>query len=300
MGTGRRLVLTADDFGYDPDSAALVAGLLRHGRVSATTALAVAPDLAEAAPSLREATGGACGLHVALSSERGRERWAPLAGAGRTARPAAAGPVVEASTAAQNLADPDGLLPVDPADSEARAMDALVAEEITAQHQRLLSLGLTPVRMDFHSGCVYGLHGHSTLGAALRLCAQWGLGCRLPRSLDLFLGPDAPVAFRELHARAVAGADALEVPLPATMATNQQPTSQIDGYDALRASYLDLLPRLPEGTSEIFLHPGADTPWARERFGRDWDKRVWEARLVEDPVWLEALAAEGIELVATW
>ncbi|PHP53756.1 hypothetical protein [Actinomyces ruminis] len=74
----------------------------------------------------------------------------------------------------------------------------------------------------------------------------------------------------------------------------------IGTYEALRDFYIALLPLLPEGTSEIFTHPGADTPWARERFGAGWDKRVWEAQMLRDPVWRAALEQEGIEIVARW
>jgi hypothetical protein len=78
------------------------------------------------------------------------------------------------------------------------------------------------------------------------------------------------------------------------------PARSFPATRSLRAQYLWLLPRLPEGTSEIFLHPGAESTWARRHFGSSWDKRVWEARLLRDPVWLDALAAQQIRLVTTW
>jgi chitin disaccharide deacetylase len=34
--------------------------------------------------------------------------------------------------------------------------------------------------------------------------------------------------------------------------------------------------------------------------GRDGIVRVWEARLLRDPVWLAAIEREGIEPVADW
>src|SRR5699024_1056838 len=50
---------------------------------------------------------------------------------------------------------------------------------------------------------------------------------------------------------------------------------------------------LPQGTSELFLHPSS-APGERLR------ARRWEARLLRDPLWHEALAQEVDELVAGW
>ena len=285
--SARRVVLTADDYGYEPASSELVVRLLREGRLTATTVLAIAPGLERQVPALLapDVVSGRCGLHLAITSERGREPWRPLSEAGR-----------------RTLAgsDPDGALPVDLAQVEARTTDAVIAEEIEAQRRRVAALGLTPVRLDMHAGALYGLHGTSTLGAALTACARHGWGCRLPRSLRLYLGDDVPEAVRALHAQVVAAADGLGVPLPQTMATDPRPIAAIDGYEDLRRHYVALLAQLPEGTSEVFLHPGADTAWSREHEGQSWDKRLWEARLLEDPVWLDALEREDVKLVDTW
>ena len=108
----RRVAVTADDYGYDPASAEVVRGLLRDGCASATTVLAVSEHLGRVAPglaSLREQRELGIGLHLATSSDRGREPWAPLSPEGTA------------------LADPDGNLPVDPAVAEARATPKAIA-----------------------------------------------------------------------------------------------------------------------------------------------------------------------------
>ena len=79
--SARRVVITADDYGYDPASAEVVRGLLRDGHVSATTVLAVSEHLDRVAPGLAalhehgELNGHSefgIGLHLATSSDRGR------------------------------------------------------------------------------------------------------------------------------------------------------------------------------------------------------------------------------------
>ena len=272
----RRVVVTADDYGYDPASAEVVRGLLRDGCASATTVLAVSEHLGRVAPglaSLREQRELGIGLHLATSSDRGREPWAPLSPEGTA------------------LADPDGNLPADPAVAEARATPKAIAAEVVAQLARLGDFGLAADRIDSHSGTVYGLHGGAGPVPVLAVCAE--------RHAAL-LGGEVPVALARAHRRAVEAADAFGVALPQMILTDPRPAAGIGAYESLRDFYTGLLPALPEGTSEIFAHPGADTPWARRRFGAEWDKRVWEARLLRDPAWHEALEREGIEVVAHW
>lgn len=282
----RRVVVTADDYGYDPASAEVVRGLLRDGCASATTVLAVSEHLGRVAPglaSLREQRELGIGLHLATSSDRGREPWAPLSPEGTA------------------LADPDGNLPADPAVAEARATPKAIAAEVAAQLARLGDIGLAADRIDSHSGTVYGLHGGAGPVPVLAVCAERHLALRLPRALDAaLLGGEVPVALARAHRRAVEAADAFGVALPQMILTDPRPAAGIGAYESLRDFYTGLLPALPEGTSEIFAHPGADTPWARRRFGAEWDKRVWEARLLRDPAWHEALEREGIEVVAHW
>ena len=290
--SARRVVITADDYGYDPASAEVVRGLLRDGHVSATTVLAVSEHLDRVAPGLaalhehgelKGHSGFGIGLHLATSSDRGREPWAPLSPEGAA------------------LADPDGNLPADPAVAEARATPRVIAAEVAAQLARVEGLGLAADRIDSHSGTVYGLRGGAGLASVLAACAERRLALRLPRTLDAaLLGGEVPVALARAHRRAVETADASGVALPQMILTDPRPTDRIGAYESLRDFYTGLLPMLPEGTSEVLAHPGADTPWARRRFGVGWDKRVWEARLLRDPAWHEALEREGVEVVAHW
>ncbi|SDN00714.1 carbohydrate deacetylase [Actinomyces ruminicola] len=284
--TLRRVVLTADDYGYDPASAEVVLDLLRGGYVSATTVLAVSEHLDDLAPrlaALHSRHDFGVGLHLATNSDRGREPWTPLSAEGAV------------------LADPDGTLPVDPSVAEGRATPESVIAEVAAQMIHLKGEGLVIDRIDSHSGTVYGLHGGAGLTEVLTVCARHRLAFRFPRSLGgTLFGDQIPSGLIQAHRRAVEAADALGVALPQMILTDPRPTETIGTYESLRDYYIGLLSLLPEGTSEIFAHPGADTSWARERFGSGWDKRVWEARMLRDPAWRAALEREGIEVVPRW
>jgi hypothetical protein len=285
----RSLVINADDFGYDPASTELILDLIAEGRLTSTTVLTVADDLsADLTADLDRLAGqGKCAvsLHFATTSERNRDGWRPRSDAG------------------QRLADPDGTLPISSAVAERRADPRIIGDELEAQLERAVELGLRPTRLDSHCGTLYGLRNRSTPGpmeAAVDFCQRHHLGLRLPRSTRLLVGPYLPPPLRSIQGRALARADEAAVRLPVESTSNPFPRPLIPSYAALRAQYLWLLPRLPEGTSEIFLHPGAESTWARRHFGPSWDKRVWEARLLRDPVWLDALAAQQIRLVTTW
>jgi chitin disaccharide deacetylase len=272
----RRLVLTADDLGREPGTDAVIAELLSDGLVTATTLIPVSPHAREAARRMRR-LGVRPRLHATLTSEGGLRRWRPLG-----ERP--------------SLTDPDGTLTDDPLVLGARGETADVLAELDAQLRWMREHDLIPAGADSHAGTLYGLHGRSWLAEALRWCARHGLAFRLPRDPAPYAGGPLPAPLATAHAEAVALADRLGVALPATIATNRRDAADLGGYPALRDDYLARLAALPDGTSEIFLHPSREGAVT----GRDGIVRVWEARLLRDPVWLAAIEREGVELVADW
>ncbi|NUR87296.1 MAG: hypothetical protein HOY71_24695, partial [Nonomuraea sp.] len=70
----------------------------------------------------------------------------------------------------------------------------------------------------------------------------------------------------------------------------------LGSYERLREDYLRRLAGLPEGTSELFLHPSREDAV----IGPDGVVRTWETRLLRDPVWHEAIKREDVEIVTGW
>jgi len=270
----RRLVVTADDLGRDPATDATVLGLLAAGRVTATTLLVVTPHAAAAAEAATR-LGVTPRLHVALTSEGGLPPWSPLSGA-------------------PSLHDGGGQLPADPQVLDAHAVETDVLAELDAQLAWMHERGLHPWGVDSHAGTLYGLAGRSWLGPALWWCGSAGLAFRLPRDLRPYLGgPPAPELARR-HEAAVALADELGVPLPAAMLTNRRTAAELGDYEALRDHLVAALDDLPDGVSELFLHPAEGLPGEAGR------TRAWEARLLRDPAWWDAVSRAGVELVHDW
>ncbi|AQZ63722.1 hypothetical protein BKM31_21680 [[Actinomadura] parvosata subsp. kistnae] len=272
----RRLVITADDLGREPGTTEVIVALLAEGHISATTLICVSPEAERAAGQVRH-TGVVSRLHVTLTSEGGLPRWRPL-------------------TTGATLTDPDGTLTDDPFVLGARGTAADVIAEADAQLRWMRAHDLTPEAADSHAGTLYGLHGRSWLAETLGWCARHGLAFRLPRDPEPYFGGPLPPPLAAAHERAVAHADALGVPIPHTIATNRRTARDLGGYERLRDDYLRRLAALPEGTSELFLHPSR----ADAVTGPDGIVRTWETRLLRDPVWHKALDSEDIEVVAGW
>jgi predicted glycoside hydrolase/deacetylase ChbG (UPF0249 family) len=272
----RRLVITADDLGRDAGSTQVIAALLAEGHVTAATLIVVASESATAVAVARR-LGVVPHLHLTLTSERGLPPWRPLSGAA-------------------SLVDDSGAFSFDPVAAAERAGAADVVREMDAQLAWVRGQGVAPRAADSHAGVLYGLSGRSLLADALRWCARHGLAFRLPRDPRPWWGGTLPAPLAAAHEQAVALADALGVSLPATVVTNRRAAGELGGYAALRDTMLAGLSGLPEGTSELFLHPSR----ADAIPGPAGVVRAWEARLLRDPVWHRALAAEGIEVVSRW
>jgi hypothetical protein len=272
----RSLVLTADDAGTDPDADREIAALLAGSPLTAVGVITADPAA-------------------------GQESWP----GNDWENPGAARAVRLIAKSAPAVAP--GVHVVLPAPGPDGGYDDVV-DRITAQLDALARAAATaaapaPDRLDSHQGTLYGLLGRSYLAEAIGVCAARGLAFRLPRDLDLY-GDDDPVlampAVRARHAIAVAAADAVGVRLPQVIATHRGGDAEAGDYATLREHYLRLLERLPEGASEIFLHPAPDTARLRELSPAWWRKRTWELRLLGDPVFIREIERQGIDLVSRW
>jgi chitin disaccharide deacetylase len=276
----RRVVITADDLGREPGTTEMITTLLAEGYASATTLITVSPAAEDAAQRVAQ-IGVLPHLHVTLTSDRGQPRWRAMSGV-------------------SSITDPDGTLTDDPFALAGRGGADHVIREADAQLEWMRRRDLSPVAADSHSGTLYGLHGGSwaeqMLGVALRWCARHGLAFRLPRDPVPYFGTALPIHLARLHEHAVALADELGVAIPQTIATNRRSASELGSYERLREYYLKCLSALPEGTSELFLHPSHEDATT----GPDGIVRVWEALLLRDRKWHDALETEGVGVVAEW
>ncbi|MEU4364868.1 ChbG/HpnK family deacetylase [Promicromonospora sp. NPDC023987] len=289
----RSLVLTADDAGTDPDADREIAALLAGSPLTAVSVITAHPDHWQQHEP-RAVPGGARAVP-------GGARAVP----GGPANPGATRAVELCARSAPDVAP--GVHVVLPTPAPEGGFDDVV-DRVTAQVDALVwataaAGSPAPNRLDSHQGTLYGLLGRSYLAEAIGVCAERGLAFRLPRGLELY-GDDDPelatAAVRTRHATGVAAADAVGVRLPRVIATHRGGDAEARDYGSLRGYYVRLLARMPEGASELFLHPAPDTARLRAESAGWWRKRTWELRLLGDPVFVREIERQGIDLVARW
>ena len=287
----RRLVITADDVGLDEPTVTAVAELARAGRLTAVSVIPMAGWAFQALEVLRPSAGGrspmagpylnpglSIGLHATFTSDLSRGSWGPWSPGASLVRPGG-------RRFYTNVVD-----------FAAAAHPQDVLAELRAQIAWLRDSGVGPSHLDSHHGAIYGLVGPDFVQVALTVCAENGLALRLPRRLPWAMGEVSP-AVRLTHERGIAAADELGVQLPETIVTEWRPGAVLSGYADLRDSYLAMLRQLPDGLSEVFLHP-ARPPAPGTRCSSALAKRTWEYRLLQDDAFGATLAAEGIEVVS--
>lgn len=179
------------------------------------------------------------------------------------------------------------------------ADDGAIASAIDAQIAWLTERDVQPTHLDLHLVALYGLGPHApperlmgVVPQALEAAGRHGLAFRVPR----FLPPvHTPPGFRERHAQVVQRADELGVRIPSVLLAEPGALSQIRSYDDLHQAYLTLLTALPDGVSELVLHPCTSNgvPGDDEAMAR---RRRWEDRLLRSGDLALALEEEGIEL----
>ncbi len=281
----RAIILNADDLGMCRAANRAILPLLGEGLLDSSTVMVPCPWAPDALAAAAADAGLDVGVHLVLTSEWTRYRWRPLTGVGTS------------------LVDGAGYFPGAADVVERQARDEDVAAELAAQLDAALAAGVDVSHLDNHMGSVYGLAtGRSFLPQVLELAAARGLPFRLPRSLDglgaMGADPDAPGSQAILDA-ATAAADAAGVVILDRLWTHPfelagEGTPDAEGYDAVKAGFLDLLHSVHPGVTEIFLHPMLHDDELRDAVDYAAPKRGYEERLLRDPDVAAVIADEGL------
>ncbi|MFI2296465.1 ChbG/HpnK family deacetylase [Isoptericola sp. NPDC019571] len=282
---GRAIILNADDLGMCRAANRAILPLLGEGLLDSSTVMVPCPWAPDALAAAAADPGLDVGVHLVLTSEWTRYRWRPLTGVGTS------------------LVDDAGYFPTAVDVVERHARDEDVAAELAAQLDAALAAGVDVSHLDNHMGSVYGLAtGRTFLSQVLELAATRGLPFRLPRSLDglaaMGADPDAPGSQAILDA-ATAAADAAGVVILDRLWTHPfelagEGTPDAEGYEAVKAGFLDLLRGVQPGVTEIFLHPMLHDDELRDAVDYAAPKRGYEERLLRDPDVAAVIEDEGL------
>ena len=270
----KRLVLDADDLGLAPALTRRVVGLLSRGLVTDVSLLSVGESFDEAARALAATGVGHAGVHLCLV---GGER--PVSPAERVPS------LLSGGLFRKNWAR------VAAAIATGRIRIAEVEQEWEEQVARVARAGLAVTHLDSHQH----LHLHPALfPVAIRLARRFGVPfVRAPREDDT--AAKAPALSRS-RARLLAllGGRARRLLSRAGLADPPRVLGLAETGHMTAARWQALLGSLPDGDSEVVIHPGEEDDATRTRYrhwGFEWQE---EAEALESGAVREALAGRGV------
>ncbi|WP_028610703.1 polysaccharide deacetylase family protein [Paenibacillus harenae] len=277
----RLLLVNADDFGLCHSVNTGIRQLLLEGAVSSATLMMPCAWAREAALWSADNPQVDVGVHFTFTSEWDAYRWGP----------------VHRKGSMSSLITNEGYFPKDSATFELQADPAQVKEELIAQIEMALAMGMNPTHADNHMGSLYGLAtGRNFLPIVLDVCASYGLPFRLPRYLLQEAGQVAPPELAEQAKQLAMLADSKGVVILDYLVGLPFQLQEGETYDSLKADMLELLKGLRPGVTELIIHPSIVTEELLA-FHFQPEKRGMELELFRDDDIKDTLRDEGIRII---
>ena len=274
----RRLIINADDFGICPSVNNAVRELVEQGLLKSVSVIPVCDGAAEAS-FLNDFPGVSAGIHLTTTSEWATDRWKPLGGFA-------------------SLTDIDGYLWKTAEDFGKYAKYKDVCAEINLQIKKMRKICPGINHADTHMGALYGIFGNPLAipififfgkkhNLALRVFSKpvdnqryknfnpfvyrlGCFGCHILTSVSVVVTPDYILYPGDIDFS--------------------------DNYNIFRNNMLDFLCGIPNGISEIYMHPSLDGSDVQS-LCMDWKRRYYEYLLLKDNTFYNTLESAGIELV---
>lgn len=268
------LIINADDFGLNKEQNEAIKELLEKRLITSTSLMAVAPE-AEEASAFAKKIDFPVGVHITLNSDDEKELYQSLTGA--------------ASLGKEGLWHKSK-------DLTFKAKRKDVRAELEAQYRYITDKGTEIDHADSHCGTVYGINGRRFYLDAFDFCKEHKLPFRFPKThgfLERQIGMKIPSPIIKIQQMIVASAEKRGVRLLDDLVSNPRSMERIKNYEALRQYYLDAVENCIDGVTEIFLHPALPN----ESYGKEWQKRDFEYRLLKSGDLLEKAKEKGIEVV---
>ncbi len=287
----RYLIINADDFGMCRGANLAVMELLKSKDSALTSSTVMAPCAwaPEACKFAAENPELAIGVHLTLTSEWSKYRWAPVN-----------------SKDTDSLRDGEGYMWHESDEVEKNVKLDEVAAEIRAQIERCKKLGLTnPSHLDNHMGSLYGIETgrFELLELTLGIAAEYGLPFRFPATFteeqfsNTMLDINIDKAMIDaVFGKVVAFTKQVGVAIPDYLLPNEWNKPQTESYGQFREYLYDLYANIPEGVTETYLHPAIETDDLKGTSGV-WHRRVWEYEIMKDPATKQHIEAHGIKLI---
>ncbi|MGO4106072.1 polysaccharide deacetylase family protein [Paenibacillus sp. YAF4_2] len=277
----RLLIINADDFGLCPSTNKGIEQLLQENVVSSATIMMPCKSSKEAALWSAKHPGYDVGIHFTFTSEWDAYRWGP----------------VNKGSDTQSLITSDGYFPKDCKTFELQADPRQVKDEMIAQIEAALALGIKPTHADNHMGSLYGLEtGRHFLKEAFEVCAAYGLPFRLPRKVAAANEQMVPQELVEQARQLGLLAHAMGVVVLDYLLGLPFPMKPGETYQSVKTDLKQLIHHLQPGVTELLFHPSLVTDELLAFHGQP-EKRGMEFQLFRDPEIQQTLKTEGIRVI---
>ena len=257
------LILHADDLGVAHSVNAATFDALDKGAVSSASIMMPTPWVTEVATYATQHPNADLGLHLTLTSEWLTYRWGS----------------VESKDKVPSLLDSTGTFPSDVPPVVARAKPAEVEQELRAQVERAMALGIRPTHLDSHMGTLFATP--ELIAAYVKVAHDYRLPFlamkTTPAGTPMAISPKDVV----VDAVVIAGPD---VP-----------------RDQWKAFYVTAIANLKPGLTEMIVHLGHDDAELQavtvdhEPYGSAWRQRDYD--VVTSPEFKKALQDNKVRLV---
>ena len=287
----RYLIINADDFGMCRGANLAVMDLFKDPASALTSSTVMAPCAwaPEACKFAGENPEFAIGVHLTLTSEWSKYRWAPIN-----------------SKNTDSLRDEEGFMWHESDQVEKNVDLDEVEGEIRAQIERCKKLGLVnPSHLDNHMGSLYGIETgrFELLQSTLSIAGEHGLPFRFPGTFTeeqfnntmLDINIDKNV-IDMMFGNIVNFAKQLGVAFPDFLIPNEWNEPQTQSYEIFKEYIYDLYANMPNGITETYMHPSLPTDDLKGTSGC-WERRVWEYQILKDPKTRQHIEAHGIKLI---
>lgn len=279
------LIVNADDFGLCQSANEAVFDLFRQNKLLSSTIMMPCRFAKEAVQFSIDNPQYAIGIHTTLTSEWQRKewRWKPL-------------------TNSPSLVDEDGFMWHE-SDQFAKHAKLREAEnEIRAQIDAALEMGMKPSHIDNHMGSLYGHQtGRLTLPKmTLRVMGDYGYAYRFYTKTDKRICPrGVPYPVYAATTRLIsAWAKKYNVITPDYLLFPDWTKDLVNGsYENYRDTILKIWTNIPDGVTETYIHPAIASDELKSITNMWWCRDA-EYRLMSEDSTHEYLASHGVKMIS--
>lgn len=212
------------------------------------------------------------GLELTLNSELPHYRWQPVA----------------SDDLVPSLTDMDNFLWSSPLQTMVNASADDVERELCAQIERAKAAGLEPSHFTTHLGTLFTRVDLTEV--YLRIARKYWIPAVVvaltPQQVERFRDQGYPVPdelIQVLNDYPLPKVDDLRIVQPA------------ESYEAKKQQFIEMVQGLPPGLTQVAFRPAVESE-ALKQIMDDWQQRVWDLQLMQDPEVRAALVAEGVIL----